>query len=268
MSMPILAHLEELRRRLFICAIAVLVGALVAYVIFTQIPGLDVLDYMARPAKEALGSELVFHGAMDIFKMSLNAGFVIALIVASPVIFYQLWAFVAPAMYAREKKVVIPVIFSAVSLFIIGVAIGFYLVVPMTLDFFLGFETGAAVPLLTLKEFISLEIWVCVGMGTAFQLPIVILILSAIGIVTPQMLKKFRRYAIVGVLIVSAAIMPDPTTMLLMWIPLYSLYEISILVSGMVYKWRQKRDSDDDDEEDEVVGIPSRAEPRRLDQLV
>lgn len=266
-SMPILSHLEELRRRLFFSAIAVLVGALGAYVIMTQIPGFDLLDFIARPATQALGKKMIYTGTTDMFKMYFNAGFVVAMIIASPVIFYQVWGFVAPAMYAKEKRVVIPVIFAAVALFLAGVALAYVVVLPMTMTFFLGFETEAAVPMITLSDFISMAIYLCVGFGICFQLPIVILLLSAIGIVTPDMLRKFRRYAVVGVLILSAAVTPDPTTMFFMWIPLYGLYEVSIWIASFVKRWRDGREDALDEEEDEVIAAPSRGEPRRLDQL-
>lgn len=267
--MPFLDHLEELRRRLFYSAVAVLIGAIIAYILFTQVPGFDPIEFLARPATEALrGQKLIYTGTTDLFKMQINVGFVLAMIIASPVISYQLWGFVAPAMYANEKRIVIPVIFAAVSLFIMGIVMCYVVILPLTMKFFMGFETQAAVPMLTMRDFITLEIYMCLGFGLAFQLPIVVLLLSAIGLVTPQMMKKVRRFAIVGVLIVSAAITPDPTTMILMWIPLYALYEISIWLSAMVHRWREKRDLEGDyDEDDEEIPASSRGEPLRLDQL-
>ncbi len=258
-SMPFLAHLEELRQRLFYCAIAILVGGVATYVLFTQIPGFDLLEFLARPATRYLnGEKLIVTGAMDIFHLQINAGFIMAMIIASPVIGYQLWSFIAPAMYVNEKRIAIPVIGSAVALFLSGVALCYYLVLPLTMEFFLGIQTEAAVPMLTLKDFIDLEIFMCVGFGVAFQLPIFILGLSAIGLVTPTILAKGRRFAIVGVLVVSAAITPDPTTMFLMSIPLYGLYEISISLSKIVYRWRQRREEERDKEENNT---PSSSEP-------
>jgi sec-independent protein translocase protein TatC len=262
-SMPFLDHLEELRRRLFYCAVAVLVGGIITYGLF-NIPGFDILEFLARPARMHLGGQkMVTHGSADIFQMLLNAGFVVAMIIASPVIAYQLWGFVAPAMYAKEKRIVIPIILGSVTLFVLGVALAFFFVMPATMEFFLGFQTEAAVPMLTLKEFITLEIYMCVGFGIAFQLPIVILGLTAVGIVTPTFLAKGRRFAIVGVLIISAAITPDPTTMFLMAVPLYALYELSIWGSKFIYRWRQRREAAQD-EDDESERPPTRGEPLRL----
>ncbi len=263
-SMPFLEHLEELRQRLFYCAVAVLVGGVAAWVLFTQIPGFDPLEFLARPATDYLhGKKLVYTGPADLFQMQLNVGFVVAMVIASPVIAYQIWGFVAPAMYAKEKRVAIPVILSAVLLFVLGVALAYLTVLPLTMKFFLGIETAAAEPMLTLKEFIHLEIYMCVGFGIAFQLPIVVMGLTAIGLVTPTLLAKGRRFAVVGVLIVAAAITPDPTTMFLMAGPLYALYEISIWVSKMIYRWRQRREDGQDDDEGST-GEPSRGEPLRL----
>lgn len=241
-EMPFLEHLEELRQRLFYCAGAFAVGGIVAFVLF-QIPGFNVIDFLARPIEPYLhGAKLIYTHPGDAFQIVLDAGFAIAFIVASPVILYQLWGFISPAMYQHEKKLVLPVLAGIVVLFVCGVALAFLLILPLTLRFLINVESTALQPMISASEYFGFAIYMCLAFGAAFELPIVMMALTAIGLVKPAFLAKYRRYAIVGGLIVGGFITPDPTSMFAIAIPMYGLYELSIVLSRMVYRWRAARE--------------------------
>jgi sec-independent protein translocase protein TatC len=270
--MPFLDHLEELRHRLFYCAIAVAVGAAVAVVLFKFIPGFDVIRFLSKPITPYLpnGKLQTLHPG-DAFQIVLDAGFAVAMVVASPVIIYQIWGFISPALYSHEKKVVVPVIFGIVFLFISGVVIAFTLILPLTIKFLMGVETQAFNQNITASDFFGFEIFLCVAFGAAFELPIVLMGLTAIGLVTPMFLAKYRRFAIVGALIAGTFITPDPTSMVVIALPLYFLYELSIILSRSVYKWRLRRENGEDDnsrppDPPRPPSLPSQMsrEPRRL----
>jgi len=275
--MPFLDHLEELRQRLFYCAAAFAVGVVVAYVLFTQIPGFDVITFLSRPVTPYLhGAKLIYTHPGDAFQIILDAGFAVALVVAAPVILYQIWGFVSPAMYTHEKKVVLPVLMGIILLFIAGVALAFTLVLPRTIRFLVGVESNALTPMISASEYFGFAINMCLAFGAAFELPIVVMGLTAMGLLTPAFLRQGRRWAAVGVLVAGSFITPDPTSMVAIALPLYLLFEASILGSVLVARARGRRERASDDTGDDAPprgpgpGIPldaeavRRGEPRRL----
>lgn len=277
-EMAFLDHLEELRQRLFKCAIAFAVGAVIAFVVFTQIPNFDVIEFLSRPITPYLhGQKLVYLHPGDAFQIVLDAGFALSFVIASPVILYQVWGFVSPAMYSHEKKLVLPVLGGIVLLFVAGVAMAFTLILPMTIQFLVGVESRSLQPMIAASEYFGFAIYMCLAFGAAFELPIVIMGLTAVGLTNPTFLSKYRRYAVVGGLIIGALITPDPTAMFAIALPMYALYELSIVLSRMVYRWRKrKQDGPDAPTDDPGQGNgggpaaelppapPVRAEPRRL----
>lgn len=240
-EMPFLDHLEELRGRLFWCAGAIAVGFAIAFVILTQV---DVIGFLARPIRPLMnGRNLVYTHPGDPFQILIDSAFALALIIASPVIGYQLWGFMSPAMYSHEKKLVLPVLAAVVALFLTGVAIAFFVILPMTLRFLLGVEAGALTPMITATEYFGFAIYMSLAFGAVFEFPVVILLLSALGLVTPEGMAKGRRFAVVGVLIAGGFVTPDPTSMFIIAGPLYLLYEASIAVSRLVYRRKRKREA-------------------------
>ena len=268
-EMPFLDHLEELRRRLFYCAIAVAIGLAVAAALFLLVPNFDIVDFLAIPVHRAMPNlKLIARAPGELFELKMNAAFVVAMIVASPVIIYQLWGFISPALHTHEKKIVTPVIFGIVVLFVSGIVVAFELIVPRTLEFLLGVHSESVTVMPDVKEYLGLVITICIGFGAAFELPIVIMALTAIGLVKPAFLAKYRKFAVVGGLIVGGFITPDPTAMFYIGVPLYGLYELSILLSRMVFRWREGRDKDGSDPDDPPpqtrIDDPERREPLRL----
>ncbi len=270
-EMAFLDHLEELRQRLFKCAAAFAVGAIIAFVLFTQLPNFDVIEFLSRPITPYLhGQKLVYLHPGDAFQIVLDAGFALSFVIASPVILYQLWGFVSPAMYSHEKKMVLPVLGGIVLLFVAGVALAFTVILPMTIQFLVGVESRALQPMIAASEYFGFAIYMCLAFGAAFELPIVIMGLTAIGLTNPKFLAKYRRYAAVGGLIIGSFITPDPTAMFAIAIPMYGLFELSIVLSRMVFRWRRKREEGPEPPEPPESRSnlppppPARQEPRRL----
>jgi sec-independent protein translocase protein TatC len=166
-----------------------------------------------------------------------------ALALASPVVLYQFWAFLSPAFTRAEKKVVIPVFGFALVLFLAGVAMANVVFIPITMKLLEGIKTEMLAPLLTASEYYGFVITTSLAFGAMFELPILVLLLTALGLITPALMTKYRRHAIVVLLFVCEVITPGDLIIstLALFIPVYGLYELSIVVSWFVYRSRQRR---------------------------
>lgn len=241
LEMPFLDHLEELRRRLFWMAGAVVIGIVIAFALLSR---LDIIRVLERPILPLLhGQKLIYTHPGTSFHILLNASLVLGLILASPIIVGQVWGFLAPALYAHEKRVVIPVVMSMVALFLAGVSLSYFVVLPLTLRFLMSIESTALTPLISATEYFDFAISMCLAFGLVFEVPIAILALTALGIVTPQFLSRYRRHAIVVCLTAAAFITPgaDPYSLFALAIPLYVLYELSVFVAFFAYRKRRLR---------------------------
>ncbi len=241
--MPFLDHLEELRHRLFWIAGAILVGVVASYIVLSQ-KRVDLIGYLSVPIKPYLrnGSLIYTHPGTS-FKIILNASIFSGLLLATPVIGYQLWGFFSPALHKHEKRVIVPTLFGMVFLFLCGVALCYFAVMPFTLKFFDSFESTSLRPMIEATEYFDFAFSMMLAFGLAFELPIAILLLSALGIIKPEFLSKYRRHAIVITVIVAAFITPDasPTTLFALSGPLYLLYELGVALSFMVTRKRRQR---------------------------
>lgn len=250
-EMPFLDHLEELRWRLLWSLGALIIGVIVAFVIMTKF---DIIDILQRPIAPFLhGNKLVYTHPGDPFKIVMSASFALGGILALPVMLYQVWAFLSPALYTHEKRLVIPVLLGATLLFLCGVSLSFFVVLPFTLSFLLGFQTGSLVPMITASDYFGFAISMSLAFGAVFELPIAILALTALGLVTPAFLNRYRRHAIVLCVVTAAFITPgaDPTSLFALSVPLYFLFELSVILSAVVYRRRLRkqagRDADSGD---------------------
>ncbi|GJG88402.1 Sec-independent protein translocase protein TatC [Gemmatimonadetes bacterium T265] len=240
-EMPFLEHLEELRWRLVWSLGALGAGFLVAFAVVSKV---DIIRMLERPVLPYLhGHKLVYTHPGDPFTIVLNAALVLGVLIASPIIAYQVWAFISPALHRHEKRVVVPVMVGAAALFAAGVSLAFFAVLPFTLGFLLNFQTASLDPMLTASEYFGFAINLALAFGVVFELPILILALTALGLVTPATLKKFRRHALVLCVIGAAFVTPgaDPTSLFALSVPLYLLYEVSILLSIVVFRRRERR---------------------------
>ena len=245
-EMPFLDHLEELRWRLFKIVLAVAITVIGSFAVLIS-GKVDVISFLAQPVKPYLkDGALMTTGPSDNFNIIVNAALGLGMILASPVIVWQIWGFLSPAMYKHEKKVVIPVLMGAALLFLAGMALAFYVVLPTTLQFLLQtIKSDSVTSMMTADRYFGFLFGMCLAFGAVFELPIVILLLTAIGILNPTLLGKFRRHAFVACIVAAAIITPgqDPTSLFALTVPLYILYEVSIVLSIWVYKGRLKREA-------------------------
>ena len=228
-KMPLLSHVVEMRWRLIKSIIAIFVCFLVAFFFSTEI-----INYLKQPLLNELPEaqrNLYFTGPLDVFMVSLKASFLVAFLASSPVWFYQFWCFLAPALYEKERKYVKPFIVASILLFFSGVSFCYFFIVPLALEFLLklGYEVGVAV--ITITDYFSLLSVMILSFGLIFELPIVLLLLGFLNLVNHEMLVKYRRYVIVLTLVVAAVLTPpDPISQVGLALPLYIMYEISIVL--------------------------------------
>ena len=243
-TMTVVEHLQELRRRLIICLYAVAAGSVVGWFLFPSF--LDLIespycDYLAAHPEQAptSGCALYFTAPLDATLVKIKVVVFLGLVIALPVVLYQLWAFVAPGLTAKEKKYSIPFVVSAFLLFLLGVAVA-YVMLPKGFGFLLGFAGEGVVPLLTADRYVGFVMLVALAFGVSFLFPIFLVFLEIAGILTPATLAKYRRYSILGIAIFAAVITPssDPYTMLAMMIPMYLFYEASIIIGRFLQRSR------------------------------
>lgn len=240
-EMPFLDHLEELRQRLLRSVAAFIVGVIAAFVILTTT---DLIGFLQRPIRPYLaGATLIYTHPGAVFGIMIDVAFVLGAVLASPVIGYQLWRFLLPALYPHERRIAMPLIASMVLLFLAGVALAFFVVLPLTLRFLLGLQAGSLTPMITATEYFGFAATMSLMFGVVFELPIAIIALTVLGVVTPSFLIRYRKHSVVICLVSAAFITPggDPTSMMALALPLYLLFEVSIVASSVVYRRRQKR---------------------------
>ncbi|MBN1211736.1 MAG: twin-arginine translocase subunit TatC [candidate division Zixibacteria bacterium] len=222
-SMSFVDHLEELRWRLFKAILSVVIAAIIAFYFSDELFQLLIIPLgdVKLHVTEVTGSFYAY------LKVSLFAGIFGAL----PVVFYQMWMFISPGLYKQEKKVVIPLVAVSSLLFLIGAVFCYLVVLPLALKFLIGFSGDILNPIITVGSYISFTGLLLIAFGFAFELPIVAYFLGRVGLISSSFLAKGRRYAIVTILILAAIITPpDVFTQVLLAIPLYFLYEISIIL--------------------------------------
>jgi sec-independent protein translocase protein TatC len=231
--MPFTAHLQELRRRLVYSIIAVILGFAVCYYFSKPIFRIMMLPLL-RVLPEGQ-QQLIYTGLPEAFFTYLKVGFWGGVILALPVIFYQLWQFIAPGLYRKERSYVIPFVIFSTLLFIVGGFFGYFVVFPFGFSFFVGFTDEYLRALPAVKEYFSLAIKLLFGFGIIFELPVIMVFLGKMGIVNAPLLARTRKYAIVLVFLVSAVLTPpDVISQVLMAVPLIVLYEISIILVRII----------------------------------
>jgi sec-independent protein translocase protein TatC len=235
------AHLDELRRCLIVCFVAVGIGFALSYGFKEKL-----FQILTRPLIGVMqtGDKLIFTGLPEAFFTYLKVAFLSGLILAAPVIFYEFWMFVAPGLYKKEKRLMVPIVFLSTLFFVGGSFFGYFIVFPYGFKFFLGFASETIQPLPSMREYLSFASKLLLAFGLVFELPLVITFLAKLGIVSVSFLKKNRKYALL-LFFVGAAILtpPDVVTQIMMALPLMVLYEISI-VGARIFG---KKPSENDD---------------------
>jgi sec-independent protein translocase protein TatC len=238
-EMPFLDHLEELRWRAMWSLLAVIVGAIAGFILVDR---MDAMELLIRPIEPFLeGGKLKYLSPTDPFFVTLKLSLLAGLVLASPIVIYQIWAFLAPALLPSEKRVIVPALYMGVLLFIGGVVMSYKIVLPMTLKFTMSFQTEFLEQSIVIGPYMAMVTRLLLAFGIVFELPVVILILSALGLVTPEFLASKRRHAIAGITILAAVLTPGDviTVTIMMMLPLVLLYELSIILSRVVSRRRR-----------------------------
>jgi sec-independent protein translocase protein TatC len=238
-------HLNELRKRIVYSAIAVLAGATVGITISKSVMGV-----IARPIMDALRANhlderLYYTSPTGGINIIIKLGLYIGVVLASPVVLYQVWLFIAPGLYKHERKAASVFLVSSVSLFLAGIAFCYFILLPYTLRFLIGFNVPYFTPLITVNEYWDLVLILMLGLGLIFQTPILVFFLALFGIVTPGFMVKNFRYAILIIAIVAAVVTPTPDalTMLIFMAPMIGLYALSIAVAWVVVYRKRRADT-------------------------
>jgi sec-independent protein translocase protein TatC len=251
--MTFLEHLEDLRKRIFYSFIVVIVAVIPAW-FFSK----DIYNILALPVTRFLpeGEKLAFTTLTAPFMLYIKVSFLTAIFVTSPFIFLQFWMFIAPGLYRREKKYVIPFVFFTTIFFALGALFGYFVVFPWACRFFLGMGADFE-PVITVDKYFSLALRVLLGIALVFELPTLVFFLSRMGIVTSRWMVKNFKYAVLAIFIIAAIITPTPDmiTQSIIAGPMLALYGLSILIAFLSEKRRKKREKDSEEEENSEEGL-------------
>ncbi len=239
--MPFLDHLEELRWRILWSLLAVVVGTVVGFV-FVYYFG--VMELLMRPMRVAYADEnfrLIYLSPADPFFVTLKLAVVVGILLAFPIIVYHIWSFLSPALEKHEKRAIVPALYLGLILFSAGVALAYFVALPLTMTFFQNFQAEFLEEQLEVAKTLAFITKLLIGFGVIFELPVVVMILSALGLVTPEFLKSKRRHAMVLITVLASFLTPGDviTLTIMLMVPLFFLYEFSILLSRMI--WRKKK---------------------------
>ena len=236
-------HIADLRKRLVISSITVVIMFFACFSFYEPI-----LEWMMAPVKHALpvGTSMIAVEIQETFFTAMKVAFFGGFIISLPVIFWQLWLFLAPGLYDHEKKLVVPFVFFATLMFLLGASFAYYIVVPIGFDFLIAFGNSVVSVLPSIGKYVGFFTKLLIGFGIAFELPVITFFLAKIGLVNDQMLKDFFRYAVVLIFIVAAVLTPpDVISQVLMAAPLLILYGVSIYIAK-VFNPAQKEEEEEE----------------------
>ncbi|MBI2061796.1 MAG: twin-arginine translocase subunit TatC [Nitrospirae bacterium] len=233
--MSFLDHLGELRRRLIISLVAVGVAMFASFTFSQQL-----FDWLAQPLYKALPQAkvgIIFTGVGEALNTYVWISVAAGIVLVSPILFWQFWAFVAPGLHRKEKKTLFAIAIASSGLLLAGVAFAYYVALPLVLRFFLSFATPQLLAAPRMGEYLSFVAWFALIFGLTFQTPLIMALLAWIGILSPKTLTGNRSYAIVGIFVLAAIVTPpDVVSMMLVAIPLLVLFEMGIVAAKMLYK--------------------------------
>ncbi|MAF32768.1 MAG: twin-arginine translocase subunit TatC [Desulfobacterales bacterium] len=240
-KIPFTSHLEELRKRLIVCFVSVGIGFALSYAFKEKL-----FQILSRPliAVMAADDKLIFTGLPEAFFTYLKVAFLSGIMLSTPIILYEFWMFVAPGLYQKEKRLLLPIVFLSTFFFLGGSLFGYFIVFPFGFKFFLGFASETIQPLPSMKEYLGFSAKLLLAFGLVFELPLIITFLSKMGLVTVDYLKKNRKYALL-LFFAGAAILtpPDVVTQIMMALPLMILYEISI-IGAKIFSKKKSTEND------------------------
>ncbi len=238
-EMPFLDHLEELRRRIIWCLGVLFVGICAGFYLNSQY---DMLQVLVEPVSPYLrNGKLMIIKPTEGFMIALKLSFGFGLIVTSPVLIYQIWAFIAPALLKKERRLVFPLLFASIFMFVLGAVMAFYITLPLGMAFFSKFQFASTEFMLTASSYLDMAMKMILATGLVFELPIAIMLLARLGIISPRFLREKRRHAIVAIFLLSMVVTPpDPGSMVLVAVPMVFLYELSVWIAYVVARKKEK----------------------------
>jgi sec-independent protein translocase protein TatC len=226
-NMTLVSHLTELRERLIKSLIALAVGSLISYFFID-----DIVALITAPA-----GKLYYMKPAEAFFIYIKIALASGAVIASPVIFYQAWAFFLPALTAREKAILSILVPISVLLFLGGIAFCYFLVLPIGMKFFMGFASDSLQPLLSMESYLDFVLMFLLPFGLIFELPLALVLLAKIGLITSKSLAKSRRYVIFGSFVAAAVLTPpDVFSQVMLALPLMALYEVSFFIVKFILK--------------------------------
>lgn len=230
-KMVLTDHLDELRKVMIVCILAVLITSCLSYYLLAD----RLVDLVMSPL-EALDVKLVYIGIAEAFITKIKLSVLAGIVIAIPVILYQVWNFVAAGLFPKERNFVIKIIIPSITLFIIGVVFAYTVVFNYATRFLLMVVAGDLTPMLSVGPYVSFLISFLIPFGVMFELPLVVYLLARIGIVNYQLLAKNRKYAILAIFVLAAVLTPGPdmVSQVLLALPMVILYEISVLIAWLV----------------------------------
>ena len=235
-GLPLTAHLRELRKRLIISSIATAIGFAISYYYSDRLYALLIAPLVSALPPEA--SYLVFTGVAEPFFVYFKAGLLGGIVLASPVILYEIWAFAAPGLYSKERVWFAAVVLASFILFAAGVFFAYFAVFPFAFKYLLSFSTVGLRPMISMSGYFSLATWMLLAFGAVFQLPMAMLVFSMTGLVNARQLIRWWRYAVVVILIASSVLTPTPDVFnqMLMAGPLIVLYVLGVVLAAIFGK--------------------------------
>lgn len=237
-KVPFTNHLEELRKRLIVCFIAVGVCFVICYGFSKQL-----FEILMGPLIAVMppGDKLIYTGLPDAFFTYLKVALLAGILLAVPVIFYQIWMFVTPGLYEKERHIVLPAVVLSSIFFTGGALFGYFIVFPFGFKFFLGFSSDFIRPMPSIREYLSFSSKLLLAFGIVFEMPLFIVILTKLGVVNVDQLKTYRKYVIILFFVFSAILTPpDVVTQIMMAGPLMLLYELSIIAAKIISKKKEE----------------------------
>jgi len=241
-EMPFLEHLEELRIRLIRALAAIVVGFGIGLWLVQRFQLVTLLKQPIAPYLASTGGKLAVLSPTDPVMIVLKLGFITGVVLVSPIIIYQIWAFLAPALYDRERKAIMPALGFGLVLFLTGSSLGYFYLLPQALRVLFSFQSEALALVITYNEYFSFVLQIVLAMGISFELPLVIILLAAVGVISPMGLHRFRRYAMVLCMFAGAILSPgtDVLSMIMMTVPLWLLYEVGFVGAWVIDRRRRR----------------------------
>ncbi len=237
-EMTFLEHLEDLRKRIFYSFLAIVIAVIPAW-FFSK----EIYNILARPVTQYLPADtkLVFTHLTAPFMLYIKVSFLAAILLTSPFIFLQLWFFVAPGLYQKERKYVYPFVIFTTFFFLLGTAFGYFIAFPFACNFFLRMGSEFQ-PMITVDQYFSLALRLLIGIALVFEMPTLIFFLSRMGVVTSRWMVKNFKYAVLVVFVIAAIITPSPDIInqSILAVPMLALYGLSILIAVIFGKKREK----------------------------